>query len=84
MSGWAADIKNSRVPDAVVMLENDKFFSSEIPKIVRRDVAKYFDNQALKMTGFEFVFPSSYIKDTATYRFFAVFDDIASELKYPK
>jgi hypothetical protein len=63
-----------------------KFLHSGRADIDRPDVAKHFDNPALERTGFKFVLPLSLLKDTASseVRFFAVLNDVASELVYTK
>jgi hypothetical protein len=85
--GWAADVKNSKLPEAILVFANGKFLFSTKTKRDRRDVAKHFDNAALRRSGYEFAIPFSFLfkdKQTPEVRIFAVLNDIASELKYPK
>ena len=85
-SGWAADVKNSQLPEAIILFMNGKFLYSGRTEKDRPDVAKHFNNPALRKTGFNFVLPLSLLEDTASpeIRFFAVLNDVASELNYPK
>ena len=85
--GWAADVKNSKVPETILVFADGKFLFSTKTKRDRRDVAKYFDNAALRRSGYEFAIPFSFLfkdKQTPEVRIFALLGDIASELKYPK
>ncbi len=84
--GWAADVKNSQIPEAIVAFKNGKFLHSGGADIDRPDVAKHFDNPALERTGFKFLLPLSAFKNTASpeVRVFAVLNDVASELNYHK
>lgn len=86
-SGWSADIKNSQLPDAIIIFVNGRFFYSGKCNSDRPDVAKAYTNPALRKSGFKYVFPLSSSKDLANceVRIFAVSQKgIASELIYPK
>jgi len=85
-SGWVADVKRSRIPEAVLVFLNGKFLYSGTTDVDRPDVVKYFNNSALYKTGFKFLFSSSIIKESATpeVRLFAVMKDVASEIEYSK
>jgi len=85
-SGWVADIKRSRIPEAVLVFLNGKFFYSGTTDVDRPDVVEYFNNSALYQTGFKFLFSSSIIKESVTpeVRLFAVMKDVASEIGYNK
>ena len=85
-AGWAADIKKSRLPDAIVAFINGEFFFSGKTGVNRPDVAKYYNDPDLQKAGFEFVVPFSIFKDkdNPEVRFFAIKGGVASELYYPK
>jgi uncharacterized protein DUF4214/sulfatase-like protein len=85
-AGWAADIKNSQLPEAVVMFVNGKYLHAGSCNIYREDVAKAFNNDELKNAGFKYYFPSALFKDIANseVRIFAVSQNgVASELHPP-
>ena len=65
---------------------NGKFLYSGRTEKDRPDVAKHFDNPALQKSGFNFMLPFSLLKETpnSKVRFFAVLNDVASELSYHK
>ena len=86
-AGWAADVKDSQLPEAIVIFVNGEFFYAGQPNLDRPDVVKAFHNDALKRAGFEYVFPLSLYNNIADsrVRIFAVSkEDVASELIYPK
>ncbi len=85
--GWAADIKNSELPEAIVMFVNGEFFYSARCNEERPGIAKRFNAPTLEASGFHFVFPLELFKDinTSEIRFFAVSKrGVASELHYPE
>jgi len=85
--GWASDVENSRLPDAIVIFANGKFFYSGLCNLDRPDVENYFGNATLKRSGFRYIFPLSGFEDIehAEIRFFAVSNKgVASELGYPQ
>jgi len=87
LSGWAADVKNSEIVEAVVIFCNGKFIFSGTTNIDRPDVAKHLKNPALLRTGFKFVIPLSVIDvaNGSEVRVFAASKKgTASELIYPK
>ena len=86
-SGWAADIKNSQLPEAIIIFLNGRFFYSGKCNLDRPDVAKAYTNPALRKSGFKYAFPLSSFEDLADceVRIFAVSQKgTASELIYPK
>ncbi|MFQ5964292.1 MAG: sulfatase-like hydrolase/transferase [Candidatus Scalinduaceae bacterium] len=85
--GWAADVKNSRLPKTILIFVNGKFFYSGHTDVYRRGVAKLFTNNALQWSGFRYEFPLAQFKDRSynEVRFFAVSKNgVASELNYHK
>lgn len=87
LEGWAADVSNSKLPQAIVIFDEEKFVYSGRCNALRPDVAMAFgNNQALLRAGFRYVLPVSYFKDPikANIRVFAVSQEgPASELEYP-
>ena len=86
-SGWAADVKNSQLPDAIVIFVNGRFFYSGKCNLDRPDVAKAYTNPALRKSGFKYIFPLSSFEDLANCEvriFFVTKKGLASEVIYPK
>jgi len=86
-AGWAADIHNFKHPTSILIFENNKFVFSGRTGVLRPDVAKHLNNNALLKSGFSFDLPVSLFKDISNsdIRFFAVSKDgVASELNYYK
>ncbi|NQU04629.1 MAG: sulfatase-like hydrolase/transferase [Calditrichaeota bacterium] len=84
-SGWAADIKNSQLPETIVIFSNGKFIYSGLTRIERMDVVKHFGNSIFQLAGYRFNLPLTLFKDldNSDTRFFAISKNgIASELKY--
>lgn len=87
LSGWAADVKNSQLAEAIMIFADGEFFYSGRCNLDRPDLVKAFDNAALQGAGFSYLFPLSVFKNitNSEVRIFAVSKTgKASELKYPK
>jgi len=85
--GWAADIKNSQLPEAILIFVNGKFFYSGQCNVFRPDLGKAWHNDTLRWAGFKYAFPLSLFKDKdkPEIRVFAVSKDgKASEFRYSK
>ena len=81
--GWAADVKGSRVPDAIVIFIDNEFFYAGPSNQDRPDVVKHFGDKKLKRSGFHYTFPTKGVKDIAdlNVRIFATSDTgFASEV----
>ncbi len=81
--GWAADVKEAKLPDEIVIFINGKFFFSGKCNAQRPDVVNYFHNKALLKSGFFYVFPSMIFDniDNSDVRIFAISKNgFASEL----
>jgi hypothetical protein len=86
-SGWAADVENSQVPEAIVIFVNGQFFYSGWCNTDRPDVATHYGNPALKRSGFNYMFPLWQFKDivNSEVRIFAISKkSVGSELHYSK
>lgn len=81
-SGWAADIENSRLVDAVLVFVNGKFVFSNQERSSRRDVGKHFKNPKLNNCGFSFTLPSAMFKDAIDVQLYAILNGTTSELNY--
>ncbi len=84
--GWAADVKNSQLPEAVVMFANGKYLHSGSCNVDRKDVAIAFKNDELNNSGFRYLIPLALFKDIAysEVRIFAVSKNgVAAELRSP-
>jgi sulfatase-like protein len=85
--GWAADVKNSQLPETILVFVDGEFLYSGRTSDERPDVAKFYGNAALQMAGFEYTFPlKSFRSNTnSKVRFFGVSKNgVASELNYPQ
>jgi hypothetical protein len=86
-AGWAADVKNSQLPEAIAIFVNGEFFYSMQLNLDRPDVVKAFDNAELERAGFEYIFPLSLFKNIgdSEVRIFALSKKgVGTELIYPK
>jgi len=84
LAGWAADVKNSQIPEAIVIFLNGNFFYSGSSNRKRPDVVKVFDSAALLRAGFQYSFPLSLFNDIgdSKVRIFALSKQgVASEIK---
>jgi hypothetical protein len=85
--GWAADTKNSELPDVILLFVNEKFFYAGWTNSERLDVTEALDDDALKRAGFSYKFSWKDLKDTENLevRVFAVSrQGVATELIYPE
>ena len=85
--GWAADVKNSQLVEAIWVFVDGEFFYSGKTNVARPDVVKAYKNTALHGAGFDYTFPVGSFKDMtdAEIRLFAVSKNgVASELNYPQ
>jgi hypothetical protein len=83
--GWAADVKNSQLPQAIVLFVNRKFLFEGFVDIRRDGVAENYGKH-LHESGFEYLLPSELFvnKTDVEVRVFAVSKKgQASELIYP-
>jgi hypothetical protein len=86
-AGWAADVKNSQLAEAIVIFVNRKFFYCGDFNANRPDLVKAFNSAALREAGFRYSFPSALFEniDSSKVRIFAMSKEgVASELSYPK
>ena len=86
-SGWAADVKNSELPEAIVIFVNEKFVYSGRTRIERPDVVKAYGDATLRRSGFTYALLLEDFKgiNNPEVRVFAVSQKgIASELHYPQ
>jgi hypothetical protein len=86
ISGWAADIENSKFPVSIVIFINGKFFQKIFLNTNRQDVVVKFNNEALRKSGFQYSFPiTDFDGEPSEARIFAISKrGVASELKYPR
>jgi hypothetical protein len=81
--GWAADVKNSQLPETILIFVDGKFVFSGRTNKERPDLVEVFDDTALLLSGFDYVLPLGLFNSTAKskIRFFAVSKKgVASEL----
>ena len=86
-SGWAADVKNSHLPEAIKIFLDGKLLYTGSCNLDRPDVAKAYANPALKKAGFKYRIPLSSFEDlpNSEVRIFALFKSGGEvELQYPK
>jgi hypothetical protein len=80
--GWAADTFNSKPVDTVIVFTDGQSVHATSTTIPRTDIAEYFRDDHLIMSGFRFRLPNGLLeRDT---RLFAVSEDVATEATYPK
>jgi hypothetical protein len=85
-AGWAADVANAEIPEAVVVLADGKFFHAGRVNACRPDVRDVYGKPALVDSGFSFAFPLERFQGLGNpeVRLFAVAKTgVASELSYP-
>lgn len=83
--GWAADVKNLELPEAILIFVDGEFLYSGRTSAEQPDMAKVYGNAALQMAGFDYTFPLESFKNipNSKVRFFAVSKNgVASELNY--
>lgn len=81
--GWAADVKNSQLPETILIFVDGKFVFSGRTNKERPDRVEVFDDTALLLSGFKYVLPLGLFNRTAKskIRLFAVSKKgVASEL----
>ena len=84
VNGWAADIENTTLPEAIVIFENRKFIYQGRCNDSRSDVAEYYSNPLLAQSGFRFELPLNAFKDPnrSAVRVYATFKGgVSIELK---
>jgi hypothetical protein len=84
--GWAADVKNSELPKAILIFANGEFRYAGRTNLARPDVVRVFGDRALRESGFSYTFPLHLFEggDNLEVRVFAVSKEgVASELIYP-
>lgn len=57
VSGWAADIKHSALPDAILVFKNDDLFFKGFTGLHRPGVVNVFGSQAPAYSGYEIILP---------------------------
>lgn len=79
--GWAGDSRNHPV-DSVLIFEEDQLVVKTRPYLVRQDVARYFNQESMLLSGFQASIPiGSTCDDISGIKVFAVSSDgIAGEL----
>jgi hypothetical protein len=86
VNGWAVDLINSEIPEAIIIFIDGMFFYKGTFNSERSDVEKVFQNKGLRKSGFQYRFPLEMFNNTepVEVRFFAISkQNLASELKYP-
>ena len=60
---WSANVKNFQLPEAIINFCERQIFYSGQCNLDRPDVAKAYDNPALRKAGFKYYFPLSSFED---------------------
>jgi hypothetical protein len=84
--GWSFDVRDSQLPEAILIFANGEFLYSGENNRNRPDVAKVYGKAALQ-SGFSFTLPLTLFKDlnNSDVSLFAISKDgMASELSYHK
>jgi hypothetical protein len=84
--GWAADVENTQLPEALIIFINGNFFYAGRCNTDRSDVVKAFGNKTLLGAGFQYTFPLwKFNTEPSEARIFAISKKgVASELRYPE
>lgn len=82
ISGWSADVKNSRLVDKVIVFVDGKSVTWTNTFLSRRSVSRVLNNDKLEMVGFKLSLPANKVKSGSDVRVIAVLGDIATELSY--
>ena len=86
-TGWAAEVKNAQLAEAVAVFADGQFLHAGPTNIDRPDVANVYGIPALQSAGFTFCFPAERFRDLdhVQVRFFALSKKgTATELIYPE
>ncbi len=84
-TGWAADIKNKEVPQAIVIFSHEEVIHAGSTRLPRQRIVDLYDRESLLLSGFDFTIPTDVLGDPSSseVRFFAISErGFASELKY--
>ena len=84
MSGWAADSKQSKLVDSIVVFVYGKELGRVKTDIPRVDVSKALKSADLKLSGYQLSIPKERLKPNSNVRIIAISGDTASELNYNK
>jgi hypothetical protein len=86
VSGWAVDMENEQLPGVIVIFVDNNFFYEGSLNVERLDIAKAFDDEKMKKSGFQYSFPvSRFNAEPTEARIFAISQrGIAAELGYPE
>lgn len=79
ISGWAADVQQSKLPERIVVFSAGKFIGTARPRVARPDVSKAFGKDDIEYCGFTLSFPAKNIGDLEKIRVFALHEGVASE-----
>ena len=82
LSGWSADVDNSRLVDRVIVFVDGKSATWTKTIMSRESVRRKFNNDKLEMSGFKLSLPANKVKSGSDVRVIAVLGDIATELSY--
>ncbi len=61
-NGWAINQKDGTIPNRIVAISNKKVIGQALVNIDREDVAKHFDNEKYKKSGWNMLIPSDSLK----------------------
>ena len=82
LNGWAADVKNSRLVDEILIFVDKKFVKSAQTSKNRLDIAKTLNKEHLVKIGYGFSLTSNIFNQDSDIRIIAVSNGRASELSY--
>jgi len=80
ISGWAANVQQSKVAERILVFANGMLVASARPKAARPDVATALGNDKIEYCGFNLSFPAKSVGDLKTIRVFALHGGFATEL----
>ena len=82
LNGWAADVKNSRLVDEILVFVDNKLGWSAKTLDGRPDIGKTFNKDHLAKVDYSTFFTSSRVNHNSNIRIIAVSNERASELSY--
>ena len=82
--GWAVDQDDRQAAGRILVFADDKLVSDEGVDDPRPDVARFYSDQRLSRSGFDFTLSRSELEEGSSVRLFALLNDQVSEVKYPQ
>ncbi len=82
--GWAVNEDRRQATGRILVFADDRLVADEDVVGSRPDVARFYSDQRLGRSGFDFTLPRSKLNEGSRVRIFALLDDQVSEVRYPQ